>query len=497
MNDQMDQSRVFARNVTSLTAANLFCQVLCAVVSILVINHLGEDRYGAFKTAMAFATVFLIFGETGVGARLIFDRSGDKSKIAEHFGAALVLRLGPFSVVLVTTMLFAVFVFRYPPLVVRLIAIVSAAAILRILAETCSAVITVYQQMHLNALLRSLRFVSVAVGGILLVWCDWGPTAWALVTLSAMFIYAAAAFSVSLRFARPRFVYSSMWPTLAASYIFGLGAIFYAIYENADQVMLSKMIRPDLAQGTVGIYGAAFVLMTFTYNIPASFIASVEPILFSARGDKPRLARLGVLSSRALAVVALPLAAGTILLAGQIRGLVLPKYSETAAKALAVLAVFGLLRFLNFPAGKLMAAAGMQKRRVAVQAAATVLNISANLLLIPRYGLFGAAWATVGTELFIFAFYEISLVRALPGYGEFVKLAKPMAATALMAVFIVSSRYGLARLTGENRFAWLGLVPPAVALYFAALFFSRFFTREEKALAGRLLERVLFWRTSR
>jgi len=491
----MDETKRFARNVTSLTAANVGSQIVQAVISILVINHLGEVRYGAFKTAMAFATVFLIFGETGVGARFLYDRSGDKSSIGEHFGAALLLRLGPYLAVFCVTMTAAV-LFRYPPLIVRLIAIVSVAAIFRILAETCDKVITVYQHLHISAALRVLRFLSVAVGGVLVVTLDWGPTAWALVTLVAMIVYAVAAFSFSLRYARPKFVRSLVWPTLGASYIFGLGAIFYAVYENVDQVMLSKMMPVELRQSTVGIYGSAYLLMMFTYTLPASFVASMEPVVFSARGDKGRLRDLGLFSVRMLGVLALPLAAGTILFRREIRALFLPSIDETAAAALGVLALFGLLRFFNFPGGMLMAAAGMQKRRVKIQGAATVLNIAANLLLIPPYGLFGAAWATVGTELFIFACYGLSLARELPGYGRFLRMGKPLAATAVMAGFAALCRRGLLAWAGPGRFAWLAVVPLAVVLYFLLVRATDFFNEDEKIFIRRLTARLAFRRGS-
>ena len=489
----MDQSRTFLRNVTSLTTANVLTLIVQGVVSMFILNHLGPERYGSFRTALAFATVFLIFAETGVGARLLFDRSSDKSAIDEHFGAALVLQMGPYLIVLGLTMAAAA-LFHYPGEVVTMIAILSAAAVLRTFGEVCDKVITVYQQIHLNAIMRSARFMSVALGGIVVIVFDLGPVAWALVWLAASAVYAAGTLAMSLAFARPRFVLSSLWPTLSASYIFGLGAIFYAIYESVDQVMLSKMMPEDSWRATVGIYGAAYTLMMFTYSIPASFTASIEPIVFGARGNSPRLARLANLSSLSLGVVALPLTAGTILLAQEVRGLVLPNYGAAAAGALSVLALFGLFRFLNFPGGILMAAAGMQNRRVAIQGAAVILNVSLNFAFIPRYGLFGAAWATVATEVLIFGLYQASLVRALPGFGDFGRFVKPVIATGLMSIFTCASLLSLIRTVGENRFLWLAIVPVAVAVYFGTLWLLRFFTPDESEFLGRILARFLFWR---
>ena len=464
----MDQSRTFLRNVTSLTAANLVSHIGSAVISILVINHLGDEGYGSFKAAMAFATVFLIFAETGVGARFLYDRSGDKSLISEHFGAAILLHAGPYLIVFGVTMVATLF-FDYPPLVVKIIAVVAWAAIFRTFGEVCDKVIAVYQHLHLNALLRSLRFLGMAVGGILVVTLDLGPLAWAFVSLAAMFIYAAATFAASLRYARPRFLLTMVWPTLAASYVFGIGAIFYAIYENVDQVLLYNLLPHDIRDAQVGIYGAAYTLIMFTYTIPSAFVASMEPVVFAARQDAPRLARLGSLSSRILGLLALPLAAGTIILAPRIRALVLPNINPFAATALSVLSLLCLMRFFNFPAGMLMAAAGLQLRRVFIQAGAVALNIGVNLIVIPKFGILGAAWTTVLTELFLLALYEWSLVRALPGYGEFQRLLKPLMATLVMSGFVLASLYVFDRTIRMERFAWIGVVPfAAAALLLAA-----------------------------
>jgi len=502
-----DQSGTLVRNLTSLTTANLIAHVVTGLVSVLVANHLGKTGYGEFRTALAFATVFLIFAETGVGARFLYDRSGDKSQINEHYGSMIFLQAVPYMAVFAVTMAMA-FVFRYSNVIIWLIAIVSMAAIFRVFGEVCERVLNVYQEIHLTAIMRSIRFFSIAVGGVGVLVFNLGPIGWGLINLVAMLISATATFLTTLKYARPRFVKSLFWPTLVASYPFGLGAICYAIYENVDQVMLSKMMPVDLREETVGIYGAAYTVMMFTYVIPSSFIASIEPIVFGARGDDHRLAHMGSLASRALGVIGLPLTLGTILLSGQIAALALPSFGPTAGKALAALAPFCFFRFLNFPGGMLLAAAGMQKRRVIVQAGAVVFNIALNFVVIPYYGLFGAAWATVATEIYIFICYEVSLVRRLPGYGEFARLVKPFIAATVMGLFVAAALYALNSPAGRAWLGWMAIhhkkslldlswlliVPLAAALYFGLLKAMGFFTDEEMTFFGRVLDRFTFWR---
>ncbi len=491
-----DQSSTFLRNLTSLTTANFFARVVGAVATVILINHLGDERYGFFKAAMSFATIVLTFAETGVGMRFLFDRSGDKSAIAEHFAAALLLQVLPYAAFSVVATVVAYFVYPQARVVALIVPIVSFAAVLRIVAETSEKVLNVYQEMHLTAMLRAGRFAFIAAGAIFVAAADLGPVAWALVTLAAMVASAIATLAVALRFVKPVFRMSTLWPTFKVSYIFGLGALFYAIYDQADQFMLSIMGAPGERFAVVGMYGAAYVLISFTFTIPTSFVASMEPVAFAARGQWERLSKLAHLSYRAVGALALPLGVGTFLFASEIHRLVLPKLGGGAVTAISILAIFATMRFLNFPGGMLMAACGMQRRRVKIQAVAVVINIAANLILIPRYGLAGAAWATVGSEIFILLCYDLSISAKLPGFGGLLLLAKPLVATALMGLLILATKYFAAELFASG-FMWLAVVPVAAGLYFAALAGIGFFGADEKAAIARFTGRLAFWKARR
>jgi len=498
----MEQSRTFLRNFASLTAANFFTRIVAGVVGVLVMRYLGDARYGAFSTALAFATVFLIFAETGVGPRFLYDRSGDKSNIDEHFGAVLFLIAGPYSVSLLVTMTVAFFFSRsspdvYTPQVLLLIAIVSVSAILRELADTCERVMTVHLKLYISAVLRAYRFLFIGAGGILVIVAKLGTVAWALVTLFAMASAFVFTFIVALRFVRPRLVWKTLWPYLASSYIFGVGAIFFAIYDKVDQVMLSRLLPGESAWARIGVYAAAYTLITFTHAIPAAFVASMEPVVFAARDDFERLARLANRSMRAVALIGIPLNVATVVLATEIQVFLLPKFGSALAGVLLVLSWFGLLRFISFPSGMFMAASGLQKTRVVIQGIAVGVNILVNFLLIRRYGIYGAAWATVITEAFIFALYNGFLIRRLPGYRSVLVIGKPIAATAVMVLSIVAARYALTQLGHYGRFEWLAFVAPAAALYFLILWLWDFFMPEELDMARHVVGRLAFWRSQK
>jgi O-antigen/teichoic acid export membrane protein len=124
-----------------------------------------------------------------------------------------------------------------------------------------------------------------------------------------------------------------------------------------------------------------------------------------------------------------------------------------------------------------------------IQGLAVAVNIAGNLILIPRYDIFGAAAMTVATELVIFASYRLVIRRQLPEFGFAAAAAKPLMASVAMAAVIVIGKLALGAWVGPNKAAWLGTVPFAVGAYFGALALLRFFTPEEKVFLSHVTSR--------
>jgi O-antigen/teichoic acid export membrane protein len=65
--------------------------------------------------------------------------------------------------------------------------------------------------------------------------------------------------------------------------------------------------------------------------------------------------------------------------------------------------------------------------------AALVFNVTANLLLIPRFGFIGAAWVTVASEVVLLVPFRIAALRVAPGVSLLREAQAPLLATLLMA----------------------------------------------------------------
>jgi len=103
-------------------------------------------------------------------------------------------------------------------------------------------------------------------------------------------------------------------------------------------------------------------------------------------------------------------------LASPIVGLLypLPAYGP-AADALRLLAPGLLFLYVNSVLGSALFALHLEKRLLRIAAVAAVLNLFANLLLIPIFGIQAAAAITSGTELFLLGALLFSAPRGLVG----------------------------------------------------------------------------------
>lgn len=121
---------------------------------------------------------------------------------------------------------------------------------------------------------------------------------------------------------------------------------------------------------------------------------------------------------------------------------------------------------------------------------AAVLNLGLNFLLIPRFGMLGAAWATVAAFLLLAAVVAWMSQRTYPVAYETGRLAR--IALAGLLVYAAAVAFEPPGLTAG--LIWHGLM--AVVAFPALLAALGFMRGEERLLLGRVVRRYLLFRTS-
>ena len=238
------------------------------------------------------------------------------------------------------------------------------------------------------------------------------------------------------------------WPIVAHA-LLGL-AIF-----NSDLFFL-RLFRDS---AVVGYYAVAYTLVSFFLNLGVSYAMGLLPVLSRLRelpGDERRL------HDSAMAHVfagAIPVAVGACLLADQGIALLFGAGYAPSALPLAILVWSIPLALIRNVSQCVLIARGRQGDMLRTVAWAAVVNLAGNAALIPRWGMVGAAVATLLAE-------SVRTVLAL-GYSRTAGLPLPTLGR-FWRTLLAGLLMGAVLMTGVLTSLWIAL-PVGAAVYLGGL----------------------------
>lgn len=181
------------------------------------------------------------------------------------------------------------------------------------------------------------------------------------------------------------------WP-LAASSLAVIG------YFYVDQIVIALLMDTE----SVGIYAAASRISQQLYILPSMLVAAYYPRLTHIHAESPAAFDKGF---KALSVVLITLAlllwAAVLLLSDPLWMLALGSQFNGMATILKLHSLGLIFVSLNVISGRWYVMQGLQKLTLVRQLLTAGLNVLLNFLLIPFFGLNGAAYATLVSLIFL------------------------------------------------------------------------------------------------
>jgi O-antigen/teichoic acid export membrane protein len=224
------------------------------------------------------------------------------------------------------------------------------------------------------------------------LWRDYWALIWGMVAMRAFGVvvsYLAHPYRPRFSMAeRGSIFHSSKW-NLANNF---LGSLWYRVND--------LVIGRTLGAASLGLYNVSYEVS----NLPAEQVsAPVNRALlpgFSAAASDPKvLQRMYLAAVSLILLFAVPAAAGIYSLAELLVPVVLgPRWLE-ATPIVQILAFSGALRLLESSLGTLLVSTGHQKDVSACTALQLLVIIASAFILIPPFGLKGAAYGTIGCGL--------------------------------------------------------------------------------------------------
>jgi O-antigen/teichoic acid export membrane protein len=234
----------------------------------------------------------------------------------------------------------------------------------------------------------------------------------------------------------------------------GLLSIMTKVYLTIDLVLLGWYV----AGPRLGDYAAASKILTVIAGLSGVVMGGALPALSSKARVREELDRLAERVWHWLMVGALPLFLALALFAPLLVRVALGARYHGAVPLIRILCIAGVITVMSNLVGNVMVALRKMRALFVQNSAAIILNVAGNLILIPSYGVYAAAWMTVATEALVCAGSLFSLRHEL----HFGRLAR------------VSLRPGLAALIAcavalpIDRWQWVA-VPVAAAVFVVAL----------------------------
>ena len=372
---------------------------------------LGPEGFGVYSTIFAYLFLFTILADMGLYTLTVREISQNPESEVRITSSMFTLRLFLVCMVAVLACLVAVFM-PYNPLVKSGIIIGSFSMITTSLVQVLMGVFQKHLRLGRVAVAEVIaRAMQLLIVFILVNQHSTGvlPYVWVAVAVGAAQLLLTVVFSRRLVPFRLLIDWDYWKRILVPAIPIALSLICTLIYFKIDTVMLSLMKSP----ADVGVYALGYKVLEIVIFFPAMYVGLVMPMLSQKANNPPEFKIVMRSAFKVLFVGAL--LSSVVLIAGArpIIHLVGGVEYGAGVAVLRILALAVAVIFFGNLGGNAIVALNVQKQGVWIYASGAVFNILANLVFIPRYSYYAAAWNTVATELLVTIGMFLLVRRAL------------------------------------------------------------------------------------
>jgi O-antigen/teichoic acid export membrane protein len=485
----MSLSRKIAQNTAVQVVGKLVGTALSLVAAGLIFRYLGDAGFGRYTTIVAFLQIFGIVMDFGLYIIMIKKLSEitDRSReVADNIftlrivSGVIVLGLAP-----ITAWILGRFEPSYSPEIITGIALTTFFFLFISLNQLLSAVFQKFLKTNWVAVAELIGKAVLVAASALVIWLDAGLL-WVMATLVVSsganflvnFLASRKYLKLRLRLSWPvtREVLREAWP-IALSIFFGV------MYFKGNAVILTFYETDEV----VGWYGAPYKILEVLITFPAMFAGLVLPVITVAwhKRDGIRFQRMLQKSFDALVMIALPMVAGTMVLAPAMMRFIAGTEFDPSIPILKILMLSTATIYVGTLFTYLVVAIDKQRTMIFGYAFAAVTSLAGYFIFIPKYSMVGAAWVAVYAEVAILLIAMAIVLRTSTVRLNLTRVLKAAAAAVAMYLMLRFSLPSVQALGADLPITWgavitlVLLIPGGMAVYGLALVVLRALTPTE------------------
>lgn len=437
-----------AKNSGWVIIQNISTMALGIFVTALVARYLGPERYGIFNYVLSVTGLFAGIASVGINNIIVKDLIDEPNNEGKILGTGFIIRLIASIILIVVSEIILCLLSGADKTMMIIGAILASMMIFK-----AFEVIEYYLQSKLNmkivAIVKILVYAILCAVKILCIVFKLGLIFYSFAYLIETIVYAVAIYLAYIVIKKKtntsyKWTFDKKYAKslLGRSWYFALSAVMVTIYLRIDQTMLGTMIAD---KSEVGIYSAAVRITELWVFIPLAIITSLRPIIMGLKNTddikyKLNLSRLYYIIS----IICLTFSIFMILSSNLIVNILYGAEYIKAGSLLYILifgtyfGMFGNIHYIWMICEK------KQKYSLYYSFCGCASNIILNIILIPKYGGYGAAIATLTSQI-------IANVFSFSLFKETRQLTKnAIRAVFLLDFFIAIKQYLLLKRKKEN-----------------------------------------------
>ena len=397
-----------------LVLAQTFTRIVGFFYTIFLAKSLGVGDFGLFSVGLAYFSIISGVSDFGFNRYLIREISKEEGQKWELVCNLLMLRLtivsiffGIFSLILYS--------FDQDKMRVSVILLSSLAILPQTVGLTFDGVFVALRRLQFSALVAVISSLATVSIGVFLLSHGFAVYGAVNALVLGQLIFALTfllMFGLHIGIKLSEVKLALIKKALVGSLPYGLLGILGLLYFRIDTVMLSYL-RGNFE---TGIYGVSYRFLEAVTLIPSAFSSALFPILSKLHQTKSKIEmrNLYLTSIKIMGFTGFLITLVFLVLISWAIRLFMPNFLQ-ALDVIKILSLSIPLMFMTAPGVQVMFSTDKYLKTVLFLSIFTLgFNVLLNLILIPRFGVWAAAWVTVLSDLLSFIiFYFFIKIKIL------------------------------------------------------------------------------------
>jgi len=382
-------------NISWLFFDKLLRLGLGLIIIIWLARYLGPEQFGLLNFIIALIAVFSVLSTLGLNIIVVRDLVNHPNQLKETLGSAFILKLSA-AVVLYVLSIITITLLRPEDNLSRTLVAILGLSLLFQSSEVIKFWFESQVQSKFIVWTENSCLLITAAIKIIMLWQEAPLIAFvyimlfesALIALALFYTYSKKVMNpINWNATKSRSIalLEDSWPLIISS-------AAWIIYTRVDQIMIGQMIDDQ----AVGYYSAAIKLSEVMNFLPLIIVSSIIPTIMKYRETNPSrytrdFQRIYDLAIGSMLFIAL---ATTLLSSWIIQILFGPAY-EQASSVLTIHIWSAIFIAMATVSGRYLINEGLQKITMTRHILGVIINIPLNYIMIPIYGIQGAAISTL------------------------------------------------------------------------------------------------------